>query len=466
MTRTIILMCAATAIASAVGIAGSWQGSLIVPGGSLRVVFNITEKPDKTLTATMDSPDQGAKGIPVDEVRLSGDSVVLKANSIPGSYAGKLVSDSAIEGTWTQGGGALPLTMTRLDKPIEINRPQEPKPPYPYVVEEVSIKNASAAVTLAGTLTKPKGKGKFPVAVLITGSGPENRDEEIFGHKPFLVLADYLTRNGIAVLRYDDRGVANSTGDFAKATTREFASDVEAAVAYLKTRKDVSPKQIGLIGHSEGAIIAPMVATEYPGIAFVVLMAAPGVNGEDIIYRQSDLIAKAQGAPDTAIAEQDTLLHRVFAIIKSHPDSASTATELNRLVIDADSIAMASGPEQDSSLKIVIQNQMKSVQSPWFRFFLTYDPKPALLKLICPVLAIYGSKDLQVDPAQNMPVLEDAFKTSKHADWLVKELPGLNHLFQTAKTGAVSEYAQVEETIAPAALELIGSWVSAHTLDR
>jgi dienelactone hydrolase len=333
VAKTIALLCAAVAIASAAGIAGSWQGRLTVPGGSLSVVFNITEKSDQTLAATMDSPDQGAKGIPVDEVRLTGDSVMLKASSIGGSYAGKLLSDSAIDGTWTQGGGAFPLAMTRLARPIEINRPQEPKPPYPYVVEEVSIKNPSAAVTLAGTLTKPKGRGKFPVAVLITGSGPENRDEEIFGHKPFLVLADYLTRNGIAVLRCDDRGVAKSTGDFAKATTRDFASDVEAAVAYLKTRKDVNPKRIGLIGHSEGAIIAPMVATEYPGIAFVVLMAAPGVTGEEILYRQGALIARAEGSPDSAIAEQDTLQHRIFAILKSHPDSAGSAIELTRLAV-------------------------------------------------------------------------------------------------------------------------------------
>ena len=198
-------------------------------------------------------------------------------------------------------------------------------------------------MTLAGTLTKPRGKGKFPVAVMITGSGPENRDEEIFGHKPFFVLADYLTRNGIAVLRCDDRGVGKSTGAFAKANSRDFATDVEAAVAYLKTRKDVNLKQIGLIGHSEGAIIAPMVATEYPGIAFVVLMAAPGVTGEEILYRQGALIAKAEGAPDSAIAEQDSLLHRAFAIVKRNLDSAATAAELNKLADEADSMARALG---------------------------------------------------------------------------------------------------------------------------
>jgi uncharacterized protein len=464
MTRTIILMCVAAAIASAAGIAGSWQGSLVVPGGSLRVVFNITEKPDKTLTATMDSPDQRAKGIPLDEVKLSGDSVILKASSIGGSYAGKLVSDSAMDGTWTQGGGKFPLNLARLAKPIEMNRPQEPKPPFSYIAEEVSFKNQGAGVTLAGTLTKPKGKGRFPVAVLITGSGPENRDEEIFGHKPFLVLADYLTRAGVAVLRYDDRGTGKSTGEFAKATSRDFASDVEAAVAYLMNRKDINPKQIGLIGHSEGGLIGPMVATEYPGIAFVVLMAGPGVSGEEILYRQAALIAKAQGAADSSIAQQDSLQRGVFAILKRNLDSAATALELNKFAKEADSMARALGQQSDSTLKLAIEQQIRSVQSPWFRFFLAYDPKPALLKLTCPVLAIYGSKDLQVDPAQNKPVLEDAFRTSKHADWLVKELPGLNHLFQTANTGGVNEYAQIEETMSPAALELISSWVNAHTL--
>jgi pimeloyl-ACP methyl ester carboxylesterase len=453
-------------VASAAGIAGSWQGNLIVPGGSLRIVFNITEKPDQTLTATLDSPDQGALGIAVSEVTLTGDSLDLKASAIGGAFAGRLVSDSAIEGIWVQGGGKFPLTLTRLAKPIEMNRPQEPKPPFPYVAEEVTFKNAGAAVTLAGTLTKPKGKGKFPVAVLITGSGPEDRDEAIFGHKPFLVLADYLTRRGIAVLRFDDRGVGKSTGAFAKATSRDFATDVEAAVAYLKTRKDVNLKQIGLIGHSEGGLIAPMVATEYPGIAFVVMMAGPGVNGEEIIYRQSELIARAQGAADTTIAQQDALQRRVFTIIKRNLDSAATAIELNRLASEADSIARARGEQPDSALKLAIAQQIQTVQSPWFRYFLTYDPKPALLKLTCSVLAIYGSKDLQVEPAQNMPVLEDAFRTSKHPDWLVKELPGLNHLFQTANTGSVNEYAQIEETMSPLALELIGNWVAAHTLEE
>lgn len=466
MTKAIFILCAAAAIAGAAGIAGSWQGSLVVPGGSLRIVFNLTEKPDQTLTATLDSPDQGALAIAVSEVTLTGDSLDLKAASIAGSFIGRLVSDTTIEGLWTQGGGKFPLNLTRLAKPIEMNRPQEPKPPFPYVAEEVSFKNQAAGVTLAGTLTRPKGKGKFPVAVLITGSGPEDRDEAIFGHKPFLVLADYLTRSGIATLRYDDRGAGKSTGEFAKATSRDFAADVEAAVAYLKTRKDINLKQIGLIGHSEGGIIAPMVATEYPGIAFVVLMAGPGVNGEEIIYRQSALIAKVQGEADSSIAQQDSLQRRVFAIIKRNLDSAATAIELNRLADEADSLTRALGQQTDSTLKLAIAQQMKSVQSPWFRFFLTYDPRPALLKLTCPVLAVYGGKDLQVDPAQNMPVLEDAFKTSKHADWLVKELPGLNHLFQTARTGGVNEYAQIEETMSPAALELIGNWVAAHTLEQ
>jgi len=466
MTRTIILLCAAAAIAGAAGIAGSWQGNLIVPGGSLRIVFNITEKPDQTLAATLDSPDQGAMGIAVSEVTLTADSLDLKASGIGGAFTGRLASDSAIEGIWAQGGGKLPLNLTRLARPIEMNRPQEPKPPFPYVAEEVSFKNQGAGVTLAGTLTKPKGKGKFPIAVLITGSGPEDRNEEILGHKPFLVLADYLTRNGIAVLRYDDRGVGKSTGEFAKATSRDFATDVEAAVAYLKTRKDINPKQIGLIGHSEGGLIAPMVATEYPGIAFIVLMAGPGVTGEEILYRQGALIAKAQGAADGSIAQQDSLQRRVFAILKRNLDSAATTAELNQLAAEADSPARALGQQSDSTLKMAIAQQIKSVQTPWFRFFLTYDPRPALLKLTCPVLAIYGGKDLQVDPAQNMPVLEDAFKTSKHADWLVKELPGLNHLFQTASTGGVNEYAQIEETMSPAALGIISSWVVAHTLEQ
>jgi pimeloyl-ACP methyl ester carboxylesterase len=447
------------------GVVGIWQGSLHVSGIELRLVVKITQKPDKTLTATMDSIDQGAKDIPMDSVTLKGDALRLELKAIGGVYEGKLNKDgSEIEGTWSQGGGSLPLTLKRTDKAPELRRPQEPKPPYPYGAEEVSYPNPKAGNTLAGTLTLPKGAGLFPVVLMITGSGPQNRDEELLGHKPFWIIADYLTRRGVAVLRVDDRGVGKSTGKFDNATSADFATDVLAGIAYLKTRKEIDPKQIGLIGHSEGGLIAPMVAAKSPDVAFIVMMAGPGVTGEEILYEQAALIQKASGAPESAVAWNRKLQHQLFAIVKSEPDSAAAEKQLDT-AMDAAAKQMTAAEKKQlgGDVGAALQAQVKSVNSPWFRYFLTYDPRPALRKVRCPVLAINGERDLQVPPKQNLPEIEAALKAGGNTDYTIKELPQLNHLFQTATSGSPAEYSKIEETVSPLALETMADWIVKHT---
>jgi pimeloyl-ACP methyl ester carboxylesterase len=365
-----------------------------------------------------------------------------------GSFQGRVnAAGTEIAGTWTQG-GAMPLVLKKIDKLTRPNRPQEPKPPFPYRSEEVAIANAAGKAVLAGSLTVPEGKGPFPAVILITGSGPQNRDEEIFGHKPFFVLADHLTRLGLAVLRYDDRGVGKSTGVFASATSEDFAGDAWAAWQTLSGRPEIDPKRIGLLGHSEGGLIAPMLAAVHPEVAFVVMLAGPGVSGEQILLAQAAGIMKASGAPDAAIASNTAVQKQIFAILREETSMARIAERIS---------AIPAGSKEASAALV------KQTASPWMRFFVLYDPAPALTKVRCPVLAIGGELDLQVLPDQNLPAIEAALKQGGDKDVTVVRLPGLNHLLQAAKTGLLAEYAQIEETMAPAALDTIATWIRKRT---
>lgn len=452
-------------------IVGRWQGTLAIgPDAKLRVIFNIQTKAKGGLQATLDSPDQGATGIPVDTVAFTNRTLRLAIKAIVGSYEGTLSKDNkTLAGTWTQSGNALPLVMTRTAKTAAAaRRPQEPAKPYPYDEEEVTYPGGAADITLAGTLTRPRNGGPFPVVLLITGSGPQNRDEALLGHKPFLVLADYLTRRGIAVLRVDDRGVGGSTGAFARATTLDFAGDVLAGVAYLKSRADVDKTKIGLIGHSEGGLIAPLAATRSGDIALVVLLAGPGLPGEEILYQQGALIAKATGATDQAIAENRAVQERMFAVVKTEKDTAAAEKKLRAV------LAKKPGPNKPGAKAAkasgtsdsVADAQIQMVNTPWFRYFLTYDPRPALTQIRCPVFALFGEKDLQVPAKENAAAIETALKTASHPDHTVQILPNLNHLFQTSKTGSPLEYARIEETIAPEALQAVGDWITQRVTRR
>jgi len=445
-------------------IEGIWQGTLKAGAIELRIVFKISEQSDGVLTATMDSPDQGAKDIPIDEVIFENGNLRLEIKSAMVIFEGKIRDDDlSIEGELRQSGQSFPLVLERVDEPAEVRRPQEPKKPYPYQEEKVVYKNKEAAVKLAGTLTSPGQEGPFPAVLLISGSGPQDRNETILGHHPFLVLADYLTRLGIAVLRVDDRGVGKSGGDFTQATSEDFASDVLAGLEYLKSRQEINPKQIGLIGHSEGGIIAPMVAVQSSDVAFIILMAGTGLMGEEILYLQGELILRAEGASDEAIAKNRSLQEQMFTVVKEEKDNSVAEKRLRAILQDAMSEV---SEEERKGAEATVEAQIQWVLSPWFRHFLAYDPKPTLMKVKCPVLAINGQKDVQVPPKENLAAIEEALKLGGNNNYTIKELPGLNHLFQTAQTGSLSEYAKIEETISPTALEIMSDWILEQTREE
>lgn len=455
MRTMIFALCFVLTAAAASGqtptspIAGTWEGAIEAGAVKLRIGVTVTAQADGSLGATMDSPDQGAYGLPLSDVAFADGVLRFTLRRASGSFEGRLnASGTEIAGTWTQG-APLPLVLKKVEKPTRPNRPQEPKPPFPYRSEHMSITNAPAQVVLDGTLTLPAGAGPFPAVILISGSGPQNRDEEIFGHKPFLVIADHLSRHGIAVLRYDDRGVGKSTGQFASATSEDFAGDAWAAWQALGARTDIDRKRIGLLGHSEGGLIAPMLAAAHPEIAFIVMVGGPGVTGEQILLKQAELIATAMGAPPAAVAANAAIQRQVFAVLKEETTQARIVERLGAIPVGS----------KEASAALVQQSS-----SAWMRFFVLYDPAPALGKVRCPVLAIGAELDLQVAPDQNLPAIEAALKAGGNKDVTVTRLPGLNHLLQPAKTGLPAEYAQVETTVAPPALDAIAAWIGTRTL--
>ena len=436
------------------GLDGAWDGALdIGPTGKLRLIVTLSTGSGGTV-GNLQSIDQGPGLIPLSAISRSGAKVKFDIKSIGGAFEGDLSADGrTLTGQWTQGGRALPLTLAlrapSAAAPVAYNRPQQPKPPYPYRSIEVGYDNPTGHNHLAGTLTVPSGAGPFPVALLITGSGLQDRDETLLGHKPFLVLADYLTRRGIAVLRVDDRTMGGSTGDVVHATSADFATDVEAGVAFLKTRPEVDHRKIGLIGHSEGGLIAPMVAVKDPGVAWIVLMAGPGIPGDTILAEQGRLIRAAMGISPEASAKAGDVNGKVIAIVKASKDEADARAKAKPLLL-------AAGMTENAADAAVT-----TFASDWFRFFFNYDPAPTLAKVRVPILAIDGSLDLQVPPKEDLAAIKAA--TRGNPDVTTLELPGLNHLFQTAKTGAPNEYQTIEETLSPAALKVMGDWIEAHT---
>jgi uncharacterized protein len=447
-------------------VTGSWTGELEVQGMRLPLVFHIGES-GGGLTATMDSPLQGARGIPVDSVVVDGTELRLRVLSIGGAYIGRLTAPDVLEGEWRQGGGALPLTLRRgAAASAEPRRPQHPVGPFPYRVEEVRFANEAAGIRLAGTLTLPEGTGPFPAVALVSGSGPQDRDETLLGHKPFLVLADHLTRSGVAVLRYDDRGVGSSEGDFATATTLDLAADAAAAAEYLRSHPAVDRSRVGLVGHSEGGLIAPLVATGAHGVptadlAFVVLLAGPALRGDEILGLQLRAIAAAGGAAPDQIERSARVQEQLLEIVRTEPDEARRRERLAALVrADLETMTpearLAQGipPAQEEAF---VAAQAEAAASPWMREFVLLDPRPVLARLRVPALALFGEIDVQVPPRENEPAMREALRDAPDAT--VITLPGLNHLFQTAVTGFPGEYGALEETFAPEALETITSWI-------
>jgi pimeloyl-ACP methyl ester carboxylesterase len=443
-------------------ITGQWNGVLKVQGTQLRLVFNV-DKTDSGYSSTLDSPDQGANGIPVTITTFEDPKIKFEVKNLGIEYNGEL-KENEITGTFKQGGQVFPLTLSRkaVEK-VETKRPQEPTKPYPYYSEDVTFQNVKANISLSGTLTLPGKEGNFPVVILISGSGPQNRDEELLGHKPFLVISDHLTKNGIGVLRYDDRGVGKSEGDFKTSTSADFATDVESAIAYLKTRKEINKKKIGLMGHSEGGLIAPMVASQSEDVSFIVLLAGTGLQGDKIILLQQALIAKADGTSDSDIMEAtDAFTKAVYMVMKSD-DEQKLKTDLtnfiNKLIEDDPSAEIPSGLTKEE----FVSAQVNEISSPWMKYFLKLDPAIALEKVKCPVLAINGEKDLQVPPKENLEAIKKALVKAGNENVTVVELANLNHLFQECETGSPKEYSNIEQTFSPTALTLILDWIRAQT---
>ncbi|MCL5280794.1 MAG: alpha/beta fold hydrolase [Planctomycetes bacterium] len=425
-------------------LAGAWLGTVqLSPTTSVRIAFDIQAKPDGSLSGTFLSLDQNGPPAALSRIGLVRGWVTMEVSSAGIRFEGMLNAEgSAITGHLTQKGVSLELVMKR----VPALRPQEPARPYPYLEEEVAYQNTRDAVTLAGTLTLPPAGGPFPAVLLITGSGQEDRNETVYGHRPFLVLADYLTRRGLAVLRVDDRGVGGSTGDFSQASSEDFARDVLAGVGYLAGRKEIDPQRIGLIGHSEGGIIAPLAAVDANDVAFVVLMAGPGVPGDLIIEGQIAGLLKAQGASQAAIDATLGAQRRLVEVVKTETDPNMAREKLRNLGYT--------------------EAQIQTATSAWFRFFVTHDPQETLRQVKCPVLALNGTLDTQVSARVNLPAIEQGLREGGNTHFVVKELPGLNHLFQMAQTGNIDEYAQIEETIAPLALETIAQWIEAQTKQK
>ncbi len=437
-------------------IAGHWKGKLNLGESSLQVVFNIIWD-GKAYKATMDSPDQGAKGIPVESIHFENKVLTLEVPKLNLEYKGTLKDKNHIEGTFKQNGFSFPLKLEK-GKIIQIKRPQEPKKPYPYLSEEIKFKNKKEHITLAGTLTLPKEGTNFSAVVLISGSGAQNRNEEAFGHKSFLVLSDYLTRKGIAVLRFDDRGTGKSTGNFKTATSANFSNDAEAAVQYLKTRKEINPRKIGLIGHSEGGLIAPMIAARSNTIAFIVLLAAPGIPGDQLLLSQQQAILKASSVDEEMLKRTKAINEGAFKIIKKTKSLDSIKVKLRAYLLQMTDKYPALKNELAGKEQQFIQSEIKKF-TPWLRYFLKYDPAPALLKVKCPVLALNGSKDLQVPAKENLTAIEKALRKGGNKKVTIKELPHLNHLFQESKTGLPKEYVVIEQTFSPDALTEISQWI-------
>jgi pimeloyl-ACP methyl ester carboxylesterase len=427
-------------------IIGAWSGTLHTPMLTLPIVFHIEEKDGVYLTF-LDSPNQGAMGIATTSTILKKNTLTINIAKLFAVFEGK-VKKNAIKGTFTQMGTSFDLVLTRGE--AENNRPQDPIPPYPYSSEDVQFENKQADITLAGTFTYPQAGNDFPTVILITGSGAQNRDEELFNHRPFLVLADYLTRKGIAVLRYDDRGVDSSQGIYHQATLEDFASDAEAAVSYLHSRKEVHPKKIILIGHSEGASIAFMLAGKDTAFAGVVSMAGMAIAGDSLMKLQRYLISKAMDISDKDIAENEELVEKMNNLIQQH--TADSVFNHPKLFVDE---IIPPKMKNNVPVRNSYATELVKFASPELQSLLQYNPMEDLLKIKCPLLALNGEKDLQVPPKINL----DNFSKWITSHLTIKQYPDLNHLFQHAKTGLISEYGQIEETISSEVLEDITQWI-------
>lgn len=436
-------------------LVGYWKGVIQAGGRAFTFVFTFSTDAQKGIQGSLDLPEQDEQNIPVDKITITGNKIHLDMRKIQREFEGEISPDNKkIVGFYVRSNGTrLPLTLERTDSAFSMKRPQMPQPPYPYKEETVVILNADDQTKLAGELTIPDGTGPFPAVVLISGSGAQDRDETISGHKPFLVLADFLARRGAAALRCDDRGAGESGGEHLAATTAVRAADVGWMIDYLLTRKGIDRKRIFLLGHSEGSVIASLVASRNPLVAGIILLGAPGLSIEENLYLQNTLLRKAEGASDAAIAQANILQRKIFSVVEEVTDDEEARAKL-RGIYSSNMYERLTDSQKKS-----IDERIATLLTPYFRDIIKCDPSVALSKVSCPVLAIIGEKDLQCPPKENIPALEKALRVGENRNFRVIELAGLNHLLQTSTSGAMSEYASIEETISPQALTAISDWL-------
>lgn len=457
------IFCVSVQAAFCQAVLGDWLGSLDTGAVTLRIGLHISASAEGKLVGKLDSPDQGVMGIPINAVSLIGEKLSLAMSNLGASFEGGLSKEATeIAGTFTQGGVKFPLIFRKSAGTSDLNRPQNPKRPFPYQEEEVTYENKTAGIALGGTLTWPRSAGPVPVVLLLTGSGAQDRDESMFGHKPFLVLADHLTRLGIAVLRVDDRGVGKSTGSLTTTTLDDLAADALAGVEFLKGRKELDNKQIGLIGHSEGALIAGKAAAKSSSVAFIVMMAGSGVIGEDLLYAQAEATMKAAGATVTAIRQNQELQRMMFTVVKREKDNAAARQQILEAIAKFKAQKSPGELAAFGNFDAQMEGQIRLVLYPSVRDLITYDPAFTLKMLMCPVLAISGERDRQVPAQQNLPAIAAALAAGANPDHTIAVLPKLNHLFQTSDTGSPKEYGTIEETIAPSAMHTISDWLLRH----
>jgi pimeloyl-ACP methyl ester carboxylesterase len=445
------------------GVEGVWLYRGFTHLSSETLVFTFKKQAGGKLVARIDLPElRRQQNFSI--VTAKDTKVEIREFGLNSVFEAEVTADGArLEGKVLMGGSWRPLQLTRIKEMPELRRPQEPTKPYPYDEEEVVFTSARSKIRFAGTLTRPRGdRGPYPAVLLMSGSGPDDRNYTAAGHYPFLVLADYLTRRGIAVLRVDDRGVGKSAGVYSQATTADLADDAEAAVAFLNGRKDIDARRIGLIGHSDGALGAALLASRGPDIAFVVMLAGRGVSGEQVMLRQTELGLKALGANAPLVRWNMAAQRRVIEVVKREPDAARAQKLLLQLYDDINA-ELTDETRAQMGVPSTFKLRGQAGSTSWLHYFLTVDPRPTLAKLRCPVLALNGDKDVIVSSKDNLPAIETALKAGGNRDITVAELPGLNHLFQTCKVGAPAEYFLIEETIAPAVLQQVGDWIARRT---
>jgi pimeloyl-ACP methyl ester carboxylesterase len=427
--------------------------------------MRITRAPDGALAGVIDSPQQNVFGVALDRVDLAADSLIVSTMRLRATYRGTVLDTGRrIEGTWVQGTRELPLTFVRAERTSALHRPQEPQPPYPYREVEVTYEVVPGSVRISGTLTIPPAQTPAPAVLLISGSGAQDRDGTVFGHRPLRLLADHLTRSGFVVLRSDDRGTGRSTGNVEQATIDDFVRDAQAGVKLLRSRREeVDPGRIGIIGHSEGAVVAAMAAARDTGIASVVLLSAPAMPGDQLLLIQARRLGRSAGLPEETIEWDHRTKQSLFAVVRNEPDSATAARQITeilareaRALSEADRARFGLGA---STMSATVQSLLRQFLSPYFRRLISLDPREAFRGVGAPLLAVYGERDVQVPPIDNSPLLRRALAEGGNRRVTIRSFDGLNHLLQTSATGALAEYAMIEETLSPNVLSYLAEWL-------